>query len=50
MEPYLKKAVQNVVRRADPDYLLVKTGGAAIGNSSAREFWVSWYNLPGIKK
>jgi hypothetical protein len=47
MEPYLRKAVQNAVRIHASDYLFVKTGGQT---DTAREFWISWYGLPLVKK
>ncbi|KAI9197487.1 MCM2/3/5 family-domain-containing protein [Polychytrium aggregatum] len=39
-EPYLKKAVQNLVKKHIPNYLENKTGGLNV----VKEFWVSWYN------
>jgi hypothetical protein len=50
MEPYLRKAIQNSVRAHAPDYLHIKTGGQGIGTDSVREFWISWYGLPIVKK
>jgi DNA replication licensing factor MCM6 len=46
MEPYLKKAVQNMVRKYDPQYLKITSGRFAGEEGTVREFWVSWYNLP----
>lgn len=44
MEPYLKKAVQNLVRKYSPDYIHIRTGKFAGEEGVMREFWVSWYN------
>ncbi|KAJ1551383.1 MCM DNA helicase complex subunit mcm6, partial [Nowakowskiella sp. JEL0078] len=48
MEPYLKKAIQNVVRDVDEQYLrinlnLADNEASSIGNM--REFWVSFYGI-----
>lgn len=45
LEPYLRKAIQNLVKEYDPTYLVVgeSIGGAGIGES--REFWISWYRF-----
>jgi hypothetical protein len=48
MEPYLRKAIQNTVRAYAPDYVQIKTGGQ--GADAVREFWISWYGLPVVKK
>ncbi|KAI9091287.1 MCM2/3/5 family-domain-containing protein [Phlyctochytrium arcticum] len=50
MEPYLHKAVQNVVRQHDPEYLKVKVGNYALENGSLREFWIGWYGVPAVKR
>ncbi|KAI9362463.1 MCM2/3/5 family-domain-containing protein [Zopfochytrium polystomum] len=44
---YLKKAVQNLVRKYVPSYLNIRS---SMDEESGviREFWVSWYNFPGF--
>jgi len=44
-EPFLRKAVQNIVRKYDPEYV---DNTRNDGNGLAREFWLSWYGIPGI--
>ncbi|KAJ3414676.1 MCM DNA helicase complex subunit mcm6 [Chytridiales sp. JEL 0842] len=46
VDPYLRKAVQNMVRKYAPDFLRMRTGAGSI----MREFWVSWYNIQGYRK
>ncbi|KAI8928036.1 MCM2/3/5 family-domain-containing protein [Entophlyctis helioformis] len=46
MEPYLRKAVQNVVREVDPDYLKYSAGGFSHDEGHVREFWISWAGVP----
>ena len=50
MEPYIRKAIQNAVRIHAPNYVHIKTGGQSIGTDGIREFWISWYGLPIVKK
>eukprot|EP00842_Homolaphlyctis_polyrhiza_P006142 jgi/Hompol1/6529/HPOL_003647-RA len=50
MEPYLRKAVQNLVAKYDADYLHIKTGGHSLGNGQMREFWIGWYGMPQVKR
>ncbi|KAJ3040792.1 MCM DNA helicase complex subunit mcm6 [Rhizophlyctis rosea] len=49
MEPYLRKAVQNMVRQHDEDYLHIKTG-EVIQDGITREFWISWYGLAIVRR
>jgi hypothetical protein len=44
MEPFLKKAIQNLVREHDPLYLNILSGNNE-QEGSVREFSVSWYGL-----
>ncbi|TPX59094.1 hypothetical protein PhCBS80983_g02737 [Powellomyces hirtus] len=48
MEPYLRKAVQNVVRKYDEEYLQIKVGNHVIESGVAREFWIGWYGMPAV--
>ncbi len=50
MEPYIRKAIQNAVRIHAPNYVHIKTGGQSLGTDGIREFWISWYGLPIVKK
>ncbi|KAI8819893.1 MCM2/3/5 family-domain-containing protein [Fimicolochytrium jonesii] len=50
MEPYLRKAVQNVVRKYDPEYLNIKVGDFATDAGVVREFWIGWYGTPYVKR
>ena len=50
MEPYLRKAVQNLVRRYAPQYLRVNTGEEKHDDGQIREFWLGWYGMNQIKK
>ena len=50
MEPYIRKAIQNAVRIHAPNYVHIKTGGQSVGTDGIREFWISWYGLPIVKK
>ncbi len=45
MEPYMKKAVQNLVKKYDLQYLTLKSGSYAGEDANMREFWVSFYNF-----
>ncbi|KAI8848965.1 MCM2/3/5 family-domain-containing protein [Chytridium lagenaria] len=47
IDPYLRKAVQNLVRTHKPAYLRLSSGAQFEDSSSMREFTVSWYNLDG---
>ncbi|KAJ3114362.1 MCM DNA helicase complex subunit mcm6 [Physocladia obscura] len=50
MEPYLRKAVQNLVRIHAHDYMR-QTRNAIFADSGAlREFSIAWYNLDGFRK
>jgi hypothetical protein len=49
MEPYLRKAIQSLVREHDPAYLTIDSGKHATEGES-REFWIGWYGMPIIKK
>ena len=42
-ESYLRKGLQNVVRKRQPDF-------AQLGEQSPREFWVSIFGLPTIHR
>lgn len=47
MDPYLRKAVQNVVTEIDPEYLDLRVG--SFGDSSiTRSFWISWYGTQNV--
>ena len=46
MEPYLQKAIQNLVRVHEPQYLQISVGN----EHSFRRFSVAWYGLPSIKR
>jgi hypothetical protein len=49
MEPFIRKAIQNLVRIYEPQYLQISLqDGEQQGN--LREFSVAWYGLPSIKK
>lgn len=48
MEPYLRKAIQSLVRKHNPKYLTVVSNHATDG--AAREFWIGWYGMPNVKK
>ncbi|KAJ3339717.1 MCM DNA helicase complex subunit mcm6 [Gonapodya sp. JEL0774] len=61
LEPYLRQAIRNLVRKHAPDYLYVsRTAPNANGGSqgqggpdettTVRDFWISFYNLPVIKR
>ncbi|KAJ3172881.1 MCM DNA helicase complex subunit mcm6 [Geranomyces variabilis] len=50
MEPYLRKAVQNVVRTHDADYLQIKVGSHVVDSGVPREFWIGWYGMPETKR
>lgn len=50
MEPYIRKAIQNAVQIHAPNYVHIKTGGQSLGTDGIREFWISWYGLPIVKK
>ncbi|KAI8804790.1 MCM2/3/5 family-domain-containing protein [Cladochytrium replicatum] len=62
MEPYLRRAVQNVMRDVDPDYLRwdprgadieyngVGGAGAGSGSGSMREFHISIFGNPIVRK
>ncbi|KNC96457.1 MCM DNA helicase complex subunit MCM6 [Spizellomyces punctatus DAOM BR117] len=50
MEPYLRKAVQNMVREHDPEYLNIKVGNHVVDNNLVREFWIGWYGLANVRK
>ncbi|KAI9000197.1 MCM2/3/5 family-domain-containing protein [Gaertneriomyces semiglobifer] len=50
MEAYLRKAVQNVVREHDPDYLKIRVGQYIADTGLVREFWIGWYGTGTIKK
>ncbi|OAJ42272.1 hypothetical protein BDEG_25744 [Batrachochytrium dendrobatidis JEL423] len=50
MEPYLRKAVQNLVAIHAPYYVRIRTGGQAQENGQSREFWLSWYGMNETKK
>ncbi|KAJ3338088.1 MCM DNA helicase complex subunit mcm6, partial [Kappamyces sp. JEL0680] len=45
MEPFLRKAVQNLVREHDPQYLNVASTPEAEREENLREFSVAWYGL-----
>ncbi|KAJ3050447.1 MCM DNA helicase complex subunit mcm6 [Rhizophlyctis rosea] len=49
MEPYLRKAVQNVVQQHDSEYLYIKST-EAVQEGITREFWISWYGLQNIRR
>ncbi|KAJ3092233.1 MCM DNA helicase complex subunit mcm6 [Quaeritorhiza haematococci] len=47
LEPYMKRAVQNLVLKYDPEYVQLHTRTNAVAKDSVhREFWISFYNLP----
>ena len=46
MEPYLQKAIQNLVRVHEPQYVQISVGN----EHSFRRFSVAWYGLPSIKR
>jgi DNA replication licensing factor MCM6 len=48
MEPYLRKAIQSLVKEHDPAYLTIETGRNTDGES--REFWLGWYGMGNVKK
>ncbi|TPX35566.1 hypothetical protein SmJEL517_g02085 [Synchytrium microbalum] len=51
LDPYLRKAVQNLVRSHDPEYLRVGAGpSAATESGTLREFWVSFYGIPATRR
>ncbi|KAJ3220356.1 MCM DNA helicase complex subunit mcm6 [Dinochytrium kinnereticum] len=47
IDPYLRKAVQNLVRTHKPAYLRLSSGAQFEETGGMREFTVSWYNLNG---
>ncbi|KAJ3062911.1 MCM DNA helicase complex subunit mcm6 [Podochytrium sp. JEL0797] len=51
MDPYLRKAVQNMVRLHAPDYLRESRGGAFSDDAGViRDFAIAWYNMDGYRK
>lgn len=50
MEPYLRKAIQSLVREHDPAYLTVDSGKHGVSEGESREFWIGWYGMPIVKK
>lgn len=50
MDPYLRKLLQNLVRRYDTSYINAKVGNIIVEKDNLREFWISWYNLPSIMR
>ncbi|KAJ3006463.1 MCM DNA helicase complex subunit mcm6 [Thoreauomyces humboldtii] len=50
MEPYLRKGVQNMVRKFEPEYLKIKVGNHVIDSGVSREFWIGWYGVPAVKR
>ncbi len=49
MEPFLRKAIQNLVREYEPQYLQVSINDAE-QEGNLREFSVAWYGLKSTKK
>ncbi|KAJ3102958.1 MCM DNA helicase complex subunit mcm6 [Phlyctochytrium planicorne] len=47
IDPYMRKAIQNLVRIHKPTYLRKSSGQNFEESGSMREFTVSWYNLRG---
>ncbi|KAI8907184.1 MCM2/3/5 family-domain-containing protein [Gorgonomyces haynaldii] len=45
MEPYLRKALQTLIRQYDSDYLFEHGS-----QGEEREFWLGWYGIPVVKK
>ncbi|KAI9325175.1 MCM2/3/5 family-domain-containing protein [Obelidium mucronatum] len=51
MDPYLRKAVQSVVRTHAPDYLRESRGSVFSDDAGVmRDFSIAWYNLDGFRK
>ncbi|ORY39896.1 MCM-domain-containing protein [Rhizoclosmatium globosum] len=51
MDPYLRKAVQTLVRQHAPDYLRESRGSAFSDEAGVmRDFAIAWYNLDGFRK
>ncbi|KAJ3262196.1 MCM DNA helicase complex subunit mcm6 [Chytriomyces hyalinus] len=51
MDPYLRKAVQDIVREHAPDYLREARGSAFSDDAGAmRDFAIAWYNLEGFRR
>ena len=50
LDPYLRKAIQNLIRIHDPEYL--RTANVTTGNEQGtiREFWVSFYGIAAIRR
>jgi DNA replication licensing factor MCM6 len=49
MEPYIHKAIQNLVKQYEPQYLNL-TVGSGEQDGNMREFSVAWYGLASIKR
>nr|KAJ3422233.1 MCM DNA helicase complex subunit mcm6 [Polyrhizophydium stewartii] len=50
MEPYLRKAVQNLAREVAPSSLGVAQGANVADETRLKEFWIAWFNVPLRKK
>ncbi|TPX47887.1 hypothetical protein SeLEV6574_g02394 [Synchytrium endobioticum] len=50
LDPYLRKAVQNMVRIHDPEYLRTAEGTNNNEQGTIREFWVSFYGVPATRR
>ncbi|KXS11015.1 MCM-domain-containing protein [Gonapodya prolifera JEL478] len=62
LEPYLRQAIRNVVRKVAPGYLYVSRNAASMEGAgqrqvngpdettTVREFWISFYHLPAEKR
>lgn len=51
MEPFLRKAIQNLVREVNPAYLVLP--GREVEESSdgsLREFQIAWYGLSAVQR
>ncbi|ORX93895.1 DNA unwinding-related protein [Basidiobolus meristosporus CBS 931.73] len=51
-EPYLRKAIQNLVRKYIPSYLYLNSSNVPTSGTSGnqREFQVAFYNLPAVSR
>ena len=53
MEPFLHKAIQNLVREHDPQYVSINQQDQELDNDKAvnlREFSVAWYGIESVHR